>query len=56
MLIEKNMYDICLREKVNGRVPEEIEFLHAEVPEVLSEALEQAKKIAADEVSPSRRL
>ncbi len=54
VLTEKDMYDLCLKEKANGRVPEEIEFLHVELPAALAMALEQAKKKAADEVSPGR--
>jgi hypothetical protein len=54
ILTEKDMYELCRKEKTNGRVPEEIEFLHAELPVALVMALKEAKKKAADEVSPGR--
>lgn len=56
ILTERNMYALCLKEKANGRVPNEIEFLHAELPLTLATALKEARKKAADEVSPGRVL
>lgn len=52
VLTEKSMYDLCLKEKGNGRVPQEIEFVLAELPEALSRLLQDAKSIASKEVSP----
>jgi hypothetical protein len=54
ILTEKDMFEICQKEKGNGRVPEEIEFLHAELPVNLAAALRKARKKASDEVSPGR--
>jgi hypothetical protein len=54
ILTEKDMFEICQKEKGNGRVPEEIEFLHAELPVNLAAALRKARKMASDEVSPGR--
>ncbi|MCJ7791846.1 MAG: hypothetical protein MUP49_05520 [Dehalococcoidia bacterium] len=31
VLTEKDMYELCLKEEAKGRVPKEIEFLHAEL-------------------------
>jgi hypothetical protein len=55
VLTEKDMYELCLRKKVNGRVPNEIEFLHALLPAAYVNELQKAKKIASEEVSPNRR-
>lgn len=52
VLSEKDMLELCLREKKKGRVPNEIEFLHAEIPEYLVRMLVDAKRIAAQEVTP----
>ena len=52
VLCEKDMYDYLIKEKKNGRVPDEIAFLHAPIPEHLTKALELARKIAVQEVSP----
>ena len=54
VLTEKDMYELCQKEEANGRVPKEIEFLHAELDVELSTALKEARKKAAEEVSPSR--
>lgn len=54
VLTEKDMYELCRKEKLNGRVPEEIDFLLAELPVVLAMALKEAKKKASAEVSPGR--
>jgi hypothetical protein len=52
VLTEKSMYDLCLKEKANGRVPREIEFVLVELPESLAKSLQEAKPIASKEVSP----
>ncbi len=49
---EKGMYDLCLKEKSNGRVPLEVEFILVELPESLAKSLQDAKSIASKEVSP----
>jgi len=55
VLCEKDMYDYLIKEKTNGRVPDEIEFLHAPIPENLNIALIAARVIAADEVTPKKQ-
>jgi hypothetical protein len=52
VLSEKDMCDYLIKEKDNGRVPPEIEFVHASIPEDLKKELNAAKKIAAQEVMP----
>ena len=52
VLTEKSMYDLCLKEKANGRVPSEIEFVLVELPESLAKSLQEVKSIASKEVSP----
>ncbi|MFN8434321.1 MAG: hypothetical protein U0V18_09880 [Anaerolineales bacterium] len=52
VLTEKSMYDLCLKEKSNGRVPHGIEFVLVELPEALSKSLHDAKSIASKEVAP----
>jgi len=54
ILTEKDMYELCRKEKVNGRVPNEIDFLLAELPDALAAALKEAKRKASDEVSSGR--
>lgn len=54
VLTEKDMFDLCQREKENGRVPPEIEFLHAPLPPQQAGELLKAKRIASAEVSPRR--
>jgi len=54
ILTEKDMYELCRKEKVNGRVPNEIDFLLAELPDALAAALREAKRKASDEVSSGR--
>jgi len=52
VLTEKGMYDLCLKEKSNGRVPLEVEFVLVELPESLAKSLQDAKSVASKEVSP----
>jgi hypothetical protein len=52
---ERDMYDLCLKEKAGGRVPPEIEFAHAELPAELKSRLYEAKKSASQEVQPQKR-
>jgi hypothetical protein len=54
ILTEKDMYELCLREKANGRVPNAIEFLHASLPADSAIELLKAKQSAAAEISPRR--
>ena len=55
VLTEHDMYEVCQEEKRNGRVPLDIEFVHAELPEDLASQLKEARGIASDEMSPSWR-
>lgn len=52
ILTEPNMYAKCLRQKQIGRIPNEIEFALAEIPNELKQRLTEAKKLAAQEVTP----
>lgn len=53
VLTERNMYELCQKEKRDGRVPLDIEFVHAELPEDLASQLKEARQIASKEMSPS---
>ncbi len=55
VLTERDMYEQCMKEKHGGRVPLQIEFLHAEIPEPWKQKLRAAKKSASDEVQPRGR-
>jgi len=55
VLTEKDMFALCQKEKANGRVPQEIEFVVAQLPEVLAILLKAAQKNAAKEVTPYRK-
>ena len=52
VLTEEDMYELCMKESLDGRVPHEIEFLHAKLPEELAKNLDAARKKASAEVSP----
>jgi len=54
VLTERDMYELCLKEREGGRVPEEIEFAHAELPACLKDKLSKAKELASEEVRPRR--
>jgi len=52
ILTERDMYDRCLREKEAGRIPQEIKFIHVEIPDDLKRRLTESKLIASQEVTP----
>lgn len=52
VLTERDMFDFWEKEKRSGRVPVEIEFLRIELPGYLSIRLNEARRIASEEVSP----
>jgi ABC-type Fe2+-enterobactin transport system substrate-binding protein len=52
LLTESDMLDVCSKEKAGGRVPQEIEFVLAELPDDLRKKLTQAREKASKEVSP----
>lgn len=52
VLCEADMYGRCQLEREGGRVPKEIEFVHAPLPEELAIKLLAARKVGSDEVSP----
>jgi len=54
VLTDRTMFELCQKERDSGRVPESIEFLHAELPESLRERLRAAQLVASDEVAPAR--
>jgi hypothetical protein len=49
ILTERAMYDLCMKESSVGRVPPEIQFFHAALPEELACKLVQAKRRGTDE-------
>lgn len=52
VLTERDMFDFWEAEKRNGRVPVEIGFLHVDLPVELSKLLQEARRVASEEVSP----
>jgi len=52
VLTEADMFELCQKEKQNGRVPNTIEFVLAEIPNELVERLKHARQKASSEVSP----
>jgi len=52
VLTEPDMLEACSKEKAGGRVPQQIEFVLADLPEDLRKKLTQATKNASKEVSP----
>ncbi len=52
VLTEKDMYARCLAEVERGRVPPEIEFALAAIPDELRARLKKARDSASREVSP----
>jgi hypothetical protein len=54
ILCETDMYERCQRELAAGRLPKEIEFLHAPLPDDLAVRLFAARQIGSSEVSPFR--
>jgi hypothetical protein len=55
LLTEMDMYEYCQKEKVNGRVPSNIEFVHAEISEELSKELKISRGLASLEVKPRNK-
>lgn len=54
ILTEQDMYKVCEREKLNRRVPLEIDFYLANLPPELDAKLRVARDLAAREVQPNR--
>jgi hypothetical protein len=54
VLTERDMYDLCIKEVTGGRVPSNIEFVHAEISPQLASKLKSAKADASKEVSPTK--
>lgn len=52
VLTERDMYELCMKERAAGRVPDGIEFLHAPLPPDLCERLIEARRASSNEVSP----
>lgn len=52
VLTEKDMYERCLKESEQGRVPRSIEFAYAEIPCELDSKLRAARRVASEEVAP----
>ncbi|HEV7242356.1 MAG TPA: hypothetical protein VGQ36_24215 [Thermoanaerobaculia bacterium] len=53
-MTEYNMYGLCLKEASIGRVPQQIEFFHAPLPDELAVKLVAAKQQSADEAQGLR--
>ena len=53
VLTEEDMYEQCVKEKTAGRVPPNIEFFHVQLPEELNKRLQDSRRKASQEVSPS---
>lgn len=51
VLTEKDMHDQCLKEAAGGRVPKEIEFVCASIPDELRNRLIRARANASEESS-----
>jgi hypothetical protein len=49
------MYEACLKEKISGRVPLEIEFFYALLPTDLASRLHEAKSASSKEVTPNKQ-
>ncbi len=54
VLTEQDMFELCQKEKRNGRIPAEIDFVYAELPKAITTLLIKAKTMASKEVSPKR--
>jgi hypothetical protein len=52
VLTESDMYERCIAEKNGGRVPREVEFVLAQIPNELRLRLQSAKAASSKEVSP----
>ncbi|RJR30442.1 MAG: hypothetical protein C4576_33510 [Desulfobacteraceae bacterium] len=52
VLTEPDMLEVCKREIAGGRIPEQIEFVLADLPEQLKYKLKEARQHASKEVSP----
>jgi len=55
VLTERNMYDLCQKEKKSGRVPIEIEFVHAELPADLASKLAVSRQKASEEMTTRQK-
>ena len=54
VVVEKDMHDACLKERAGGRVPLDIEFHLARIPDDLASRLVSARRIASKEVTPDK--
>ncbi len=54
ILTEPDMHKVCLKERKAGRVPPDIEFHLARIPDQLHARLRQAKAVASREVTPEK--
>lgn len=52
VLTEKDMLDLCTKEKASGCVPASIEFALAHIPEGFADRLRNARSVASKEVLP----
>jgi len=49
---QEDMYELCLKEKELGRIPEDIQLEPIHLPAELAERLAKSKKAASEEVRP----
>lgn len=49
LLTDKAMFNLCEQERANGRMPPQVEFIHAALPPDLEEQCKVARQIAAQE-------
>ena len=54
VVVEPDMHGACLKEHAGGRVPLDIEFHLARIPDDLMARLVQARKVASREVTPEK--
>jgi hypothetical protein len=50
ILTEKDMYDKCIKEKYNGKIPREISFYLVTVPAHIRNKLKVARQLSIDEI------
>jgi len=52
---EKDMQEHFMRDKKSGRFPPEVDLIHVELPEILKQELQSARRLASQEVTPNKQ-
>ena len=52
VMTDREMYELCDNERCKGRLPKDIELYHSQVPPELELRLKEARRVAAEEVTP----